>query len=445
MLPGQIDPQGRGAQAAAAAGGIGAERSNFSSTSNNALELAGWGTLWDVGSSGASYPAAGQDKVAKDFVALGSVASIIHGCEWLAYQLCSVCAATTKKASVVGSSSSTVSALSPNSSKFSTFLPNSSSSSSQPRSHRQELFDLHAPLWAAVHGGARELSKLADEGLALLRGEAQISCFHYLQQLAHIKFNKSLSVGSDASASSASVGLQFKSSVLGASAGVLASHVSQGAQGGHDADAVVGELSHHMLSFQDSILAALPSEALGVILSPLCSMMPKLIMRCLQHLCITNALSLPQSANASYLMGEHSSGTSLHNKAQGGRDQEREQEKERAKPLRVVVACQQTMSSILESSHFDVQTLRRLQDIVTDEFERVRRYVTLLDMPASELKVYIRSNFSEYSQDEFQTLWERSTSPSLSGAKMSDIQNFQNFDELWLELSRERELKARKN
>jgi len=52
------------------------------------------------------------------------------------------------------------------------------------------------------------------------------------------------------------------------------------------------------------------------------------------------------------------------------------------------VSVQQSVASLIQSSILvTVEAKRRLLDILTDEFEKLRRLVTLFNMPVSELEV----------------------------------------------------------
>lgn len=58
--------------------------------------------------------------------------------------------------------------------------------------------------------------------------------------------------------------------------------------------------------------------------------------------------------------------------------------------FKIVVACQQNLSLLLESSQFDPTINRHLQDLITDEFDRYRKYTNLLQMrPIPELQVFL--------------------------------------------------------
>lgn len=58
-----------------------------------------------------------------------------------------------------------------------------------------------------------------------------------------------------------------------------------------------------------------------------------------------------------------------------------------------MVACQQNLSLLLESSQFEPTTNRHLQDLITDEFDRYRKFTNLLQMrPIPELQVLKNKN-----------------------------------------------------
>lgn len=48
-------------------------------------------------------------------------------------------------------------------------------------------------IWGGVLQSVKELSKLAEEGLSLLRSEIQVACFHHLYQLSHLRLGAGLS------------------------------------------------------------------------------------------------------------------------------------------------------------------------------------------------------------------------------------------------------------
>ena len=54
----------------------------------------------------------------------------------------------------------------------------------------------------------------------------------------------------------------------------------------------------------------------------------------------------------------------------------------------VQVSVQQSIGTMIQDCpHIAVEAKRRLLDILTDEFEKLRRFVTLFNMPVPELEV----------------------------------------------------------
>ena len=162
-------------------------------------------------------------------------------------------------------------------------------------------------------------------------------------------------------------------------------------------------LYHHLLTYQDAILAALDKEALAVIFSPLCTVIPRLLLRYLQHIAISSTeLTDSYALDSTVTIAEQ-----IH--------------RDKTHILRAMVACQQNISMLMETCKFDTVANKRLQEIITDEFERVRRYVTLMDMSMSELKSYLVNNCNEYSYAEYNALW----------SQLKDCPVEMTFDKVW--------------
>lgn len=93
-------------------------------------------------------------------------------------------------------------------------------------------------------------------------------------------------------------------------------------------------------------------------------------------------------------------------------------------------------------------TQRVLIDSLTDEFERVRKFVSLMGMPRTELRSYLLANYStnQYSRDEVAALWSCSSSTtsinntsvsnSTSGGPGGEAMPVSaiSFDDVWIEL-----------
>jgi len=375
--------------AAEAGGGSSSHSSSFNA------ELESWGGLWELGLS--QYPTEGEKGVLKDFHSVATIASIAHGCDWLVQQLQRACAATCKqhareaaareeKSSNHLSNSGSAGATGTGASavvkqKAADVLNKLGIAQDDLKSLTQAVVDEQQPLRNAICGFCKDLSKLADDCLAVLRGEWQVACFHFLHKLAQVKFGS-----------------------------VRTKEDGPGGGTSHEAEAVIAELNQHLSSFQEAALACISSPAVSVCLSPLALLAPRVLMRVVQTLCTNGNLG----ADA-----------------------------DRAKPLRMIVACQQSLVMLLDSTKPNPATQQRLQKTLGDEFERVRRYVTLLDMPPKELQQWIRSNGEEYADYEFQTLWKQSVAKAGLDPATANTKH-QSFDELWRDVLQKNKAAQRK-
>lgn len=61
--------------------------------------------------------------------------------------------------------------------------------------------------------------------------------------------------------------------------------------------------------------------------------------------------------------------------------------------LRLAVTMQQQLLLLIQSvMDNEVESRRRIVDICSDEFERIRRYIAMIDTPAAEIQVRERAN-----------------------------------------------------
>jgi len=367
-------------------------------------ELDGWGSLWEM--SLVSYPTDGDknapqaqqgERILKDFHAIATLSSIVHGCDWLVQQLQRACAATCRQHAreavaheevAVGGSVPPPPSSSPLHQhasgavvvkKATDVLSKLGIQEGVKKTLSQAVMDEQQPLRTAVYGFCKDLSKLADDGLSVLRGEWQVVCFHFLHKLVNVRFG--------------------------------GSRARDEGNTSHEAEAVIAELNQHLHSFQDAALNCVSSSAVSVCLSPLAQLVPRVLMRVVQVLCSNGNLG-PDA--------------------------------DRAKPLRMIVTCQQTIVMLLEATKPNPATQQRLLDIMSVEFERVRRYVTLLDMPPKELQQWMRSNWTEYADYEFQTLWRQSVARANLDPQQANIKH-QGFDEVWRDIVQKNKAIERKN
>lgn len=241
-------------------------------------------------------------------------------------------------------------------------------------------------VWYLTKDAIKDLSKLAEEGLSLLRAEVQVACFNQLHQFAHLK---------------------------------LGSGISEEPEG------IVVSLYQHLLAYQDAVLSAMDPEALAIVFSPICILIPRLLLRYLQHIAITSSYGRGVTTDFHRTrsnMNPHGGGYSEMDHYDDDAAYADQVNHDKTHILRAMVACQQSVSMLIESSHFEGTMNKTLQEVISDEFERVRRYVTLMDMPMIELKAYIANNFNDYSFSEYEALWML-----LKDKPPSDI----SFEKMW--------------
>jgi hypothetical protein len=115
-------------------------------------------------------------------------------------------------------------------------------------------------------------------------------------------------------------------------------------------DALIMGLSQHLRSVQESILRAATSDALALILSPVCAVAPRLMLRCIRHLMLTSATSTLNVANISPATNSHPNrgggGGAIGGQSSGqgsgiGTIGGGKVAEDRARVLRGIVACQQ--------------------------------------------------------------------------------------------------------
>jgi len=160
-----------------------------------------------------------------------------------------------------------------------------------------------------------------------------------------------------------------------------------------DGELIVARLGQYLFDFQKSSSASLPSSALAVVFAPLCKLIPRILMKHIINACETG--NLP-----------------LH-----GFD--------RTKPFMVIGASQKIIGILLERIGLAQETLYDLQETIGVEFEHVRRYITLLDMSAEDLSMYMKANSREYCSDDFYTIY----------ARAHDGASRQQFDKIWNSIS----------
>ncbi len=249
-----------------------------------------------------------------------------------------------------------------------------------------------------------------------MRGELEIVCFYFLSSLAHIKFAKpaaalptgSVKKTSPKVAGDGSYGRSRQSFIV---AGGNVVHT--GDEVNSEEEVILSAFSHYLAQYVAAVSCCTTSSVLAVVFSPLCSIIPRVLMKCAMHIILQNKLSTMESQASSTYSTAATNSLLTSSELQL-----------KTRLLRIVVAVQQSTSVSIQSSEIEPEAKRKLQDVLTEEFERLRRYITLFDMPLPELKVYLRGNFEEYSKEEIKVLWFKSTDRLAETA----------FEDIWREI-----------
>lgn len=316
---------------------------------SNALEAQSWNAFWQVGHS--PYPVNG-DKICRDYSVISTVSAISSGCDWLVMQLSKAHNHAVKKLTASYTAGGGI----------------------IDAKTRQELQDFQSSLTLTLQGGCKELAKLSEDSLTFLRSDLQISNFYYLHQLAYATFTP------------LNAGTASNSKVTSKAGGV-----DREAETAQEIESIIAANSRHMLSVHDAILSAAP-HVYAVVMSPLCTIVPRILLNCVKHIADHHRLTqlkLASSPAASQL-NEQSFGL---------------RQSDSKLILKTVVSCQQGMSALLDSSHYDAPTRRRLYDILTTDFEKLRRYVSLIELSHDACKAFIADNVKDYNEDEFRTMY----------------------------------------
>jgi hypothetical protein len=189
----------------------------------------------------------------------------------------------------------------------------------------QPFSEASAQLLQSVSGGLNDLVRIAEEALGILRGEAQVSCFYFLHRMAYLKTLSGLEgVASSGAVAGGSKGDKRGFAGAASSSGSTSSSAAAAAasSGYQEVEALVSNFSQHIRNIEDAVLCAATSDALALVLSPVCAVAPRVLLRSVRHLMISQSSSLSSRRGA---------GGDIGNKTSS----------DRSRLLRGVVACQQ--------------------------------------------------------------------------------------------------------
>ena len=267
----------------------------------------------------------------------------------------------------------------------------------------------------------------------MLRGELQIVCFYFLSSLAHIKYIKTPSTGTAGKGGRGSVAPHSEDSFSRSRKSFIVAGgdvVHTGDEVSSEEEVILSAFNHHFVQYVNAISSYTSNSVLAAILSPICSIIPRILMKCAMHIVLQNKLNMMEAQGSAPSFANTGAPSVIS----------ANESVLKTRLLRIVVAVQQSTSVLIQSSAIELDSKRKLQDILTEEFERLRRYITLFDMPLNELKVYLRNNFEEYSKEEVKVLWFKSVTRYVVKCAGGKVLRFccrlaeSTFDEIWREI-----------
>jgi hypothetical protein len=197
--------------------------------------------------------------------------------------------------------------------------------------------------------------------MALLRGELEITCFYFLHRLAHVVY------AAPGAADMSSNRKSFSGSPL-ASFQRGGKGQGQKDEGLAEEEAILLGFNEHLQQYFQAVISSSSPDALAALLSPLCSVVPRILTHCAMHMVSESDKGNDDDDDSltHSVMADHYLKTHL---------------------LRMVVSVQQSTAMHIQAHSIQLETKRRLMDLLTDGFERSRRFITMVSMPAAELKV----------------------------------------------------------
>jgi hypothetical protein len=144
---------------------------------------------------------------------------------------------------------------------------------------KQDMMEMQAPMWSTVQGSTNKLSLLSDNSLAIIRAEIQIICFSHLHILSTLR---SLQFSPKRMRREQAQQQQAQQQQAGSQAPRITSSNSSPRDDdddSHEAEAIINDLINHLRQIIQAIKPALTTEALALVLGPVCFLIPRILLR----------------------------------------------------------------------------------------------------------------------------------------------------------------------
>lgn len=139
----------------------------------------------------------------------------------------------------------------------------------------------------------KELSRIAEEAIAIIRGEAQVACFYYLQKLANVKFQAKPKPKMMIGGGNSTGGTNSLSSSAVKKGATVLNESSRNVDDVHEEELIISTLMQHL---QHTMECVGPTQTAALVVSPLCSIVPRILHNCVCHI-FSTAGSVPQQSS----------------------------------------------------------------------------------------------------------------------------------------------------
>eukprot|EP01040_Poterioochromonas_malhamensis_P003821 gene3821-4081_t len=310
-------------------------------------------------------------KFQPDHNMIGVLGIFAHDSDWLVRKLFGLCLQTVKKSNAISNlylastSSSTTSQQQQSNQKFQSF-----------KNIRQSLLESKKTLITTTLENLQTMQRHAETSLSMVRKILQILSFYQVNGLvtAFYDFILQPNKGSFSEEGTVSIFLTPISNLIEILSEILPTIL--------------------LVSTIATIVTTLPRIFLRGIISPF-----------LSGQTTVNALLFPENNNNSTTSYNSSPSTpSSSGGVVGGGGGVSRAALIKSCLLRLAVTMQQQLLLLIQSvMDKEVESRRRIVDICSDEFERIRRYIAMIDTPAAEIQGFI-DNERDFMDDEFKAL-----------------------------------------
>ena len=131
--------------------------------------------------------------------------------------------------------------------------------------------------------------------MALIRGEAQVACFFYLQKLCHLKFQSRSKLSLSSNLDGQSRGPSTVQRKPNKAVADSLRRQEESVPAANEEEAIINSLMHHLQRVVECLGC---SQVAAAVISPLTSLVPKILQKCVYHIfAVSGSLSSSSSSS----------------------------------------------------------------------------------------------------------------------------------------------------